>query len=73
LINANDLDNSENLVRANVIKEFEKIRNMIKTSIVKSVGQNFSRFYEISVEVNEDKHFYSILIERQKRKIGLKM
>ena len=73
LINANDLDNGENLVRANMIREFEKIRNMIKTSIVKSVGQNFSRFYEISMEINEDKHYYTILFERDKRIIKFKI
>ena len=73
LLDEMDLNNKDNLVIANVIKDFEKVRSMIKSSIVKSVGENFSRFYEISMDIYGDTHYYSIRISKNKRIIRLKM
>lgn len=73
LLDEKDLDNKDNLVLTNVIRDFEKVRSMIRTSIVKSVGENFSRFYEISMDIYGDTHFYSILVDKEKRIIRLKI
>ncbi|WP_088323645.1 hypothetical protein [Polaribacter tangerinus] len=68
-----NFNNKENLIRENVIKDFEKVRNIIKKSIIENVGENFSKYYEVSRTIDGGIHYYKVQLDYEKRDVQFKI